>query len=81
VVRKSAVAVENLNNFTVRDNAGFEDHAGSLRRPSDQILNGTGRETFEAVALLQSIQKTPYQPKRSELSEGHLGDSMRQIAS
>ena len=48
---------------------------------SDQVLNGTGRETFEAVALLQSIQKTPYQPAAgANYPRGRFGDSMRQIA-
>ncbi len=48
---------------------------------NDQVLNGTGRETFEAVALLQSIQKTPYQPAGgASYPKGRFGDSMRQIA-
>src|SRR5579872_3630845 len=60
---QSAIAVENLNNFTVRDNAAAKTMQALYAGTSDQILNGTGRETFEAVALLQSIQKTPYQPE------------------
>ena len=40
-----------------------------------------GRETFEAVSLLQSIQKTPYQPAAgATYPRGRFGDSMRQIA-
>jgi uncharacterized protein (DUF1501 family) len=47
----------------------------------DQILGGTGRETFEAVALLKSIQSTPYHPAGSAVyPHGRFGDSMRQIA-
>jgi len=78
---QNAVAVENLNNFTVRDNAAAKTMQALYAGTSDHILNGTGRETFEAVALLQSLQKTPYQPADgANYPKGHLGDSMRQIA-
>ena len=49
--------------------------------PTIRFWGGTGRETFEAVALLQSIQKTPYQPAAgANYPRGRFGDSMRQIA-
>ncbi len=54
--------MENLGNFTVRDAAAAKTLQAMYAGTGDQILNGTGRETFEAVALLQSLQKTPYQP-------------------
>ncbi|HVY02703.1 MAG TPA: DUF1501 domain-containing protein, partial [Caulobacterales bacterium] len=45
------------------------------------VLNGTGRETFEAVSLLQSLQKTPYQPAAgAQYPAGRFGASLRQIA-
>ena len=59
---QNAVAVENLSNFTVRDAGASKMLQSMYAGTSDQVLNGAGRETFEAVALLQSIQKTPYQP-------------------
>ena len=78
---QSAIAVESLNNFTVRDAAASKVLQSMYAGTSDQILNGTGRETFEAVALLQSIQKTPYQPSAgANYPKGRFSDSMRQIA-
>jgi uncharacterized protein (DUF1501 family) len=81
---RNAIAVENLNNFTVRDAAASKVLQSMYAGSSDQVLNGTGRETFEAVALLQSIQKTPYQPaeggKAANYPRGRFSDSMRQIA-
>ena len=78
---QNAIAVENLNNFTVRDAAASKALQSMYSNTGDQILNGTGRETFEAVALLQSIQKTPYQPGAgASYPKGRFGDSMRQIA-
>src|ERR1043166_9283106 len=40
-----------------------------------------GRETFEAIAMLQAIQKQTYTPAGgAEYPRGRLGDSLRQIA-
>ena len=77
----NAVAVESLNNFNVRDAAASKMLQSMYAGTNDQILNGTARETFEAVALLQSIQKTPYQPGAgAQYPHGRFGDSLRQIA-
>ena len=77
----SAVAEENLNNFTVRDAAASKVLESMYGSSQDQILGGTGRETFDAVTLLQSMQKTPYQPAAgANYPRGKFGDSMRQIA-
>jgi uncharacterized protein (DUF1501 family) len=78
---QNAIAVENLNNFTVRDTGASKMLQSMYSGTTDQVLNGAGRETFEAVALLQSIQKTPYQPAGgATYPRGRFGDSMRQIA-
>jgi len=77
----SAVAVDSLGAFTVRDAAAAKALESMYAGSQDQILGGTGRETFEAVALLQNIQKTPYQPAAgASYPKGRFGDSMRQIA-
>jgi len=77
----SVVAVETLGNFTVRDAAAAKTLQSMYAGSHDQILGGTGRETFEAVSLLQSIQKTPYQPSAgASYPKGKFGDSLRQIA-
>jgi uncharacterized protein (DUF1501 family) len=78
---QNAIAVENLNNFTVRDTSASKMLQSMYSGTTDQVLNGAGREAFEAVALLQSIQKTPYQPAGgANYPKGRFGDSMRQIA-
>jgi uncharacterized protein (DUF1501 family) len=79
--RNSAVAVDTLSNFTVRDTAAAKTLQSMYAGTRDQIVGGTGRETFEAVALLQSIQKAPYQPAAgANYPRGRFGDSLRQIA-
>jgi uncharacterized protein (DUF1501 family) len=77
----SAVAVDNLNSFTVRDPAAAKVLESMYAGSHDQIVGGTGRETFEAVALLQSLQRTPYQPGAgAAYPRGRFGESLRQIA-
>ena len=60
--RNNAVAVENLNNFQVRNDSASKVFQAMYAGSTDKVLNGTGRETFDAVKLLQSIEKPPYQP-------------------
>jgi uncharacterized protein (DUF1501 family) len=76
-----AVAISNLDQFQIRDTRGaasFESmYAGTL----DRVLNGAGRETFDAVKLMQSIQAQSYTPSGgAEYPNGKLGQSLRQIA-
>jgi uncharacterized protein (DUF1501 family) len=77
----SAVAVESLNNFTVKDSAASKVLEAMYGKSQDTILGGTGRETFDAVSVLQSIGKTPYRPAAgADYPNGKFSESMRQIA-
>jgi uncharacterized protein (DUF1501 family) len=50
-------------------------------RTTDTVLHGAGRDTFEAVKFLQSIQKQPYAPAaNAKYPPGRFGESLRQIA-
>ncbi len=76
-----ALAIENLNNFQVRDSGASKILQSLYAGSNDTVLNGTGKETFDAVSLLQSIQKRPYQPAAGAVyPKGRFSDSMRQIA-
>jgi uncharacterized protein (DUF1501 family) len=79
--RNEALAIRNVNDFQIKDPelaAAFE----SLYNASDdRVLNGTARETFEAMKIMQSLQKTPYSPaNRARYPKGRLGQSLEQIA-
>ena len=77
----SAVAVESLANFAVKDTAASKVLQSMYGASQDKILGGTGRETFDAVRILQSVEKTPYQPADgAHYPNGKFGDSLRQIA-
>jgi uncharacterized protein (DUF1501 family) len=76
-----AVSISNLNDFQVRDTQGAATFESMYSSTIDKVLNGTGRETFEAVKLMQSIQKQSYTPANSaKYPNGRLGASLRQIA-
>ena len=79
--KNEALAVDNINDFQVKDArlaATFESMYGTT---ADQVLNGTGRETFEAIKIMQSIQKAPYSPGNgARYPGGRLGQSLQQIA-
>lgn len=76
-----AIAVESIGNFQVKDAAAAKAFESLYQGSTDQILNGAGRETFEAASLLQSIQKTPYQPATgANYPKSRFGDNLRQIA-
>lgn len=79
--RNKALAIGSLNDFKVRDHgvaATFESMYGAS---TDQVLNGTARETFDAVKIVQSVQKRAYTPAGgAKYPPGRLGQSLEQIA-
>ena len=76
-----AIAVNNLAEFQVKDTASSTTFESMYDKTPDKVLNGTGRETFEAVKLLQSIQNQKYTPANgAQYPQGRFGQSMQQIA-
>jgi len=73
-----AVAVNTIAGFKVRDDAQ-DDFMSMYAQSADPMLKGTGKDTFEAVKLLESIN-------RNQVDSGitypnsRLGQSLRQIA-
>ena len=79
--KNQALAIQNLNDFQVKEQnlaPTFETMYGTS---ADQVLNGTARETFDAIKIAQSIQKTAYTPaSNAKYPNGRLGQSLQQIA-
>jgi uncharacterized protein (DUF1501 family) len=79
--QNEAVAIANLNDFQIHDTRGAGTFESMYENSLDQVLNGAGRETFEAVRMMQSIQKQPYTPSSSaQYPNSPLGQSLMQIA-
>jgi uncharacterized protein (DUF1501 family) len=76
-----AVAINNLNQFKVADADGSATFESMYAATIDKMLSGTGRETFDAVKLMQSIQAQTYTPAGgAKYPGGRLGQSLMQIA-
>jgi uncharacterized protein (DUF1501 family) len=79
--RNDAVAINNLNDFQVKDAHGSDSFESMYDATLDMVLQGTGRETFEAVKMLQAIQKQTYTPEGgSQYPKGRFGQNLLQIA-
>jgi uncharacterized protein (DUF1501 family) len=65
----------------VRDAQAAAEFQQMFEASSDPVLQSTARETFAAMAMLQSIQKQPYTPAGgAEYPRAPLGESLKQIA-
>jgi len=80
-----ALAMSQIGQFGIRAgqsteavNASFEALYASA---ADRILNGTGREAFEAIKLLKTNDPTRYEPDNgADYPRSAFGQSLRQIA-
>ena len=76
-----AVALASIGGFRVQDTKAAKAFEQMYVESKDSSLVTTGRETFEAMAMLQAVQKQPYTPAAgAEYPRGRFGDSLRQIA-
>ena len=76
-----AVAVRSLKDFQVHDAGGAATFESMYEHSLDTMLHGTGKETFNAVRMMQSIQKQTYTPANgANYPNGGFGRSLQQIA-
>jgi uncharacterized protein (DUF1501 family) len=83
--RASALAISNLADFTIRAGASSASVQGGFESIYDQgvkdVLQGTGKETFEAVNFLKKVNPSQYQPENgAQYPRGAFGNSLLQIA-
>ena len=75
-----AVAVNNMSDFRVKDSQGAGMFESIYAATLDPTMNGAGRETFEAVKMVESIQRRPYAPTGgANYPPGRFAESLRQI--
>jgi len=80
-----SLAISNIADFDIRSGAGTlnakRGFEALYERGVQDLLHGTGRETFEAVKMLKTADPLRYQPANgAEYPRGRFGDSLRQIA-
>jgi uncharacterized protein (DUF1501 family) len=79
--RNDALAMNNLNDFQVSDPKAAASFESMYENTRDLTLQGTGKETFSAVRIMQSIQKQSYTPaKGAKYPNGRFGQNLQQIA-
>ena len=76
-----AVAMSQLSQFGVRNDrigASFEEQYAAA---ADRVLNGTGRDTFEAIRTLKTADPARYQPEHgADYPRSPFGQALQQIA-
>lgn len=79
--RNDAVAVRSLKYFQVHDAGGASTFESMYENSIDTVLHGTGKETFNAVKIMQSIQKQAYVPANAaNYGNSGFGRNLQQIA-
>ncbi len=78
---EAAVSMQSIGAFQVKDQQAAAEFQQMFEASKDPVLQATGRETFEAMSMLQAIQKQPYTPAAgAEYPRAPLGDNLKQIA-
>ncbi len=80
--RAETVAMNSLNEFTVRTTGSQADRLESLYRTgSADLVHGTGAEMFDAVKMLKAANPQKYQPRNgAEYPRSQFGQRLLQIA-
>ncbi len=79
--KNEALAINSVSGFQVKDRQAANIFESIYDTTADRVLNNTGRETFEAIRIMQSMQKTGYTPANgANYPKGQLGGSLQQIA-
>ncbi|MBM3795103.1 MAG: DUF1501 domain-containing protein [Acidobacteria bacterium] len=78
----SAVAINSIRDFKVRDRGSKDELESMYSGTADATLAAPGRDTFEAVKLVEKIDKQPYTPAAGAKYPvgSSFGASLQQIA-
>lgn len=81
----SALAIGQIAQFVVRDRGTRDGVGGSFEEQyaaaADQVLQGPGREAFEAIKLMKQADPSKYRPARgADYPRSAFGQALRQVA-
>jgi uncharacterized protein (DUF1501 family) len=77
----AALALQSLNDFQIRAGGAAKVFESLYLDSADAPLHAAGQETFEAMSMLQAIQKQFYSPANgATYPGGRFGASLKQIA-
>src|SRR4051812_1534684 len=80
-----ALAVSQLGQFGIRSGPSSQVASASFEAEyaaaADSVLHGTGRDAFNAIKMLETADRSKYEPANgAEYPRGAFGQSLRQIA-
>jgi uncharacterized protein (DUF1501 family) len=80
-----ALAVSQIGQFGIRGGQAADMMSSSFESQyaaaADRVLNGTGREAFDAIKMLKGADPAKYQPENgADYPRGAFGQALRQIA-
>jgi len=76
-----ALAMSQIAAFGVRDPSAGASFEEQYQAAADRILNGTGREAFDAIKTLKAADPSRYQPEHgADYPRSAFGQALRQIA-
>jgi uncharacterized protein (DUF1501 family) len=78
--RQPAVAVGDLAQFQVRNRQAAGILESMYANSADARLKASGKETFDAARMIESIARTPYAPANGAQYQGEFGRSLQQVA-
>ena len=81
----SALAVNQIGQFGIRAGQASDMVGASFEAEyaaaADRVLNGTGREAFEAIKMLKGVDPSRYQPENgADYPRSPFGQALKQIA-
>jgi len=77
---RNAIAIGDLQQFQARDSGVASILESLYASTTDGPLRAQGKGAFEAMRLVETINKTPYAPAAGAQYAGEFGNALRQIA-
>src|SRR5688572_4005399 len=77
---RNAIAVGDLQQFQARDQGVASILESMYASTADAQLMAQGKGTFDAIKMIDSINRTPYTPANGAQYAGEFGNALRQIA-
>ena len=76
-----ALAMNQIAQFGIRDGAAGTAFEAAYGAPGDRVLNGTGRDAFNAIRMLKLADPAKYQPENgADYPRSAFGQALQQIA-
>ena len=77
---RSAVAVNNLEQFQIKNQNAAGILEAMYANSTDTKLVASGKDTFDALKMVESVNRTPYTPANGAQYQSEFGRALQQIA-